>query len=102
MLRSRGRINPRSNKAKAMDPLREACRRAVLARAKYRCEVRIDGRCGSRMPGWLDVHEIVPRSAGGSITDLDNCVAACRACHDFIHGNPNWATANGWKRTRDA
>lgn len=27
------------------------------------------------------VHELLPRGRGGSITDPDNCVAACRSCN---------------------
>lgn len=28
------------------------------------------------------VHELLPRGRGGSITDPDNCVPACRTCND--------------------
>lgn len=55
---------------------------------------------GSAAP--VDVHEILPRSAGGSITDRANCVAVCRACHRFIHGNPKLARAAGLLRSRYA
>lgn len=103
MLRSKGRIQQRSRKAIEREPERDRCRRIVLARDGYKCRVNIEGKCGTRMPGWLDVHEIKPRSAGqktGSITDPDNCISVCRACHDHIHNNPNWAEDNGWKKSR--
>lgn len=35
-----------------------------------------------------DVHERLPRSAGGSITDYRNLIAVCRPCHEWIHRNP--------------
>ena len=103
-MRSKGRLRPMSEKRKAQQPARDACVRAVKKRAGYRCEVKLESICdGGEF--WLDVHEIVPRSAGrfsGSITDPENCVAVCRGCHDHIHNNANWAMENGWKRSRYA
>jgi hypothetical protein len=42
-----------------------------------------------------DVHEVRTRARGGSILDPANCRAICRACHSFIHENPNIATWAG-------
>lgn len=42
--------------------------------------------CQLTLPGCTDladtVHELLPRGRGGSITDPDNCVPACRTCND--------------------
>lgn len=50
----------------------------------------------------VDVHEILPRSAGGSIVERENCIAVCRACHDFIHQHPIDARAIGLLASRYA
>lgn len=36
----------------------------------------------------VDVHELVRRSQGGSILDLDNLVTVCRGCHSRIGNEP--------------
>jgi 5-methylcytosine-specific restriction endonuclease McrA len=63
---------------------RAVVRAIVLARAGGRCE-----RCGRRVfddveawrPDRAHVHEVVPRSRGGSRYDPENCVCWCAACH---------------------
>jgi len=55
---------------------------------------------GNAVP--MDVHELLPRSAGGSILDRANCIAVCRACHRFAHTNPKVARAAGVLRSRYA
>ena len=42
------------------------------------------------------VHELLSRGRGGSITDRTNCVALCGDCHDWIHLHPAKAEADGW------
>lgn len=42
-----------------------------------------------------DIHEIMPRSAGGSILDEDNLLALCRLCHTFVTQNPKMAANMG-------
>lgn len=69
--------------------------RVAMLRAVYG-EAALCQRCGSAEAN--DAHEIVPRSAGGSITDPANVRALCRSCHDWIHANPAQATAAGWIR----
>lgn len=44
----------------------------------------------------VDAHEVVPRSAGGSITDPANIRLLCRECHDWIHRFPAAARRAGW------
>lgn len=51
-----------------------------------------DHRC-RRTPD--DVHEPLTRARGGSITDPDNMVVICRACHDWVHTHPEAATSVG-------
>jgi len=48
--------------------------------------------------GGLDVHELLTRARGGSITDPDNCVALCRGHHNWVHDHPADATAVGLLR----
>ena len=47
-----------------------------------------------------DVHEILPRSAGGSISDEVNLICVCRADHDWLHRNPVEAKKLGLLRSR--
>src|SRR5687768_5903749 len=55
-------------------------------------------RCGERKSH--DVHEVLRRSAGGSILDVSNCRALCRRCHDWVHANPEQARVDGWLKSR--
>jgi len=42
-----------------------------------------------------DIHEPLTRARGGSITDPNNMIVVCRACHDWIHIHPDGATSIG-------
>lgn len=42
-----------------------------------------------------DIHELVRRSQGGSILDIENLLAICRPCHRRINENPNLAIRLG-------
>ena len=48
----------------------------------------------------VDVHEVLARSAGGSILDLSNCITVCRSCHDWIGDHPIEAVALGLRASR--
>lgn len=48
----------------------------------------------------VDVHEILARSAGGSILDEANAVCVCRQCHTWIGDFPNEATILGLRKSR--
>ncbi len=61
--------------------------------------IRIWEHCQRRS---RDVHEILSRSAGGSILDPANVVATCRKCHDFVHQHPALAESLGLRRSRYA
>lgn len=56
-------------------------------------------RCTMRS---VDVHERLPRSAGGSILDDANVVATCRACHSWVHTHQTAARSIGLLRSRYA
>lgn len=46
------------------------------------------------------VHEVLSRSAGGSITDENNCMPVCFNCHWWINNHPRAARAIGISRSR--
>ena len=43
----------------------------------------------------VDIHEIVSRGRGGSITEMGNLLAVCRECHDRITNSPKLAEQLG-------
>lgn len=47
-----------------------------------------------------EIHELIPRGRGGSITDEANAVALCTTCHSHIHNNPKESTEEGWLKRR--
>lgn len=62
---------------------------------------RDGGVCQAALPGMCvgvasDVHEILTRARGGSILDLDNCLALCRPCHSWITDHPGWSKSHGF------
>lgn len=75
-------------------------RRQVLARLVDErgpfCEARLDG-CDGRA---VDGHELLARSAGGSIVEEENIALVCRSCHDWIGAHPREATEVGLRRSR--
>lgn len=48
----------------------------------------------------VDVHEVLARSAGGSILDEANCMTSCRTGHTWIGDHPKEALALGLRRSR--
>ena len=84
-------IRRRSNRA-----ARRARERSVFA-ADYleefpTCEAQVRNVCTGTTS---HVHEIVPRSKGGSNTDYGNVLAVCTACHAWIHEHPESARHGG-------
>ena len=71
------------------------------------CMAKLPDLCTGRS---VDVHEIVPRSAGGAILPpggpdtwrdpavLNQFSALCRRCHDFLTFNPAFARRSGFKK----
>jgi hypothetical protein len=49
-------------------------------------------RCGNRAE---DLHEIVRRSQGGSITDETNTIPVCRPCNSALADGPAWGYKAG-------
>ena len=82
-------IRPRSKK---MEVLYATKRRNLVKRLL--AERPICQRCLSDRS--QDIHELKSRARGGSITDLDNLVALCRTCHNWVTQNPKEAKEQGW------
>lgn len=57
------------------------------------CQIQWDGGCQHLS---VDVHELLSRGRGGSITDKANCCTGCRYCHDAVTQNPTTAEARGF------
>ena len=74
-------------------------RLAGLEQANDRCRLTdpIFARCRRKAE---DVHELLPRSAGGSITEGPNLLRVCRVCHRWIHEHPKDSREIGllWSR----
>ena len=82
-------MKPRSEK---MEKLYRTKRRNLVRKLLW--ERPICQRCLSDRS--QDVHELKSRARGGSITDLENLVTLCRACHTWVTTHPAEATAQGW------
>lgn len=82
-------IKPRSKK---MEMLYATKRRNLVKRLL--AERPICQRCLSDRS--QDIHELKSRARGGSITDVDNLVALCRTCHNWVTQNPKEAKEQGW------
>ena len=82
-----------SSKRRKVNRLRRDMVRRELTK-RPRCEAGhlTPAPCGGRS---VDIHEPLTRARGGSILDAANTVAVCRACHDWIHSNPESATRIG-------
>ena len=81
---------------------RELVARLLLERP--RCEA--GARIRATLPGHAcqtasrDVHELLPRSAGGSLLDEANLICVCRVCHGWIHRHPRESMCLGFKQSR--
>lgn len=82
-------IRPRSKK---MEMLYATKRRNLVKRLL--AERPICQRCLSDRS--QDIHELKSRARGGSITEIDNLVALCRSCHNWVTQNPKEAKEQGW------
>lgn len=95
----RAGLKRQSAKAKALVPARKACCELVRKRSGGYCEANI--RPGCTHYG-QDFHEILARSAGGSITDPENVMHLCRSCHEFTVQRANTAREMGLVAPRGA
>lgn len=75
-----------------MSDVEEAEGRAmVMHRAAGRCEVGMSPGCATSLPEW---HHRQSRRMGDHRPS--NGLAACRACHSWIHANPGESIRLGW------
>lgn len=54
-------------------------RKAVYRRDHYRCAL-----CDS--PVHIQVHHVIPKGQGGSVTSMHNLITLCQHCHCAVHG----------------
>lgn len=101
----RSRINPVSAKRRAANLERVETRKVVAARSGGRCEgppliVTVDPVAASKCLGHAtDLHEVLTRARGGSITDPANCLHLCRPCHSWVTDHPKESLAAGLVRS---
>lgn len=89
----RQRIRPKSDKMrKALAEY--AKRRKVFIENNPVCEIQVDG-CGYFT---TDVHH--PRGRGAELMNLDECIPACRNCHNWVHTNDAKARELGFLKSR--
>ena len=75
---------------------------AVIEAQGQPCEAQLEGVCiGDKRPK-RDIHEIVSRSAAGSLPLAEELGTAtlCRACHDWLTVHPREAREYGFRMTR--
>jgi 5-methylcytosine-specific restriction endonuclease McrA len=96
-LRPRKPMRRQSARKRAERGPRARCVAAVRARSGGLCEGRVPGVCTGTA---TDVHEVVSRARGGSVTDMANCVHLCSQCHRHVHTHPLESYANGLLKRR--
>lgn len=76
-------------------------KRAALLRERKRVTADMYGQ-PCEMPDCVqrvtEVHEVLTRARGGSITDRTNMRGLCSEHHRYITEHPAWAAENGWMR----
>jgi 5-methylcytosine-specific restriction endonuclease McrA len=91
----RAKVKARADRAEAK--ARKACRLVVIEREGGQC-AHCRAFVSDDLPEWhrqrAHVHEVVPRSRGGSATDPYNCLLLCQECHGRAHGIP--ARSDEW------
>ena len=70
-------------------------RKAVLARDRYECQIKLPG-CKTRA---TQVDHIIGLKQGGSWWDPNNCRASCRSCN-VAKGNQDNPRGAPWKPNR--
>ncbi len=88
----RRRIRQVSAKRAALAPARAKALTIVRRRSGGRCEAQVAPGCTYVA---TDGHERLTRAAGGSITDPDNILDLCRACHTWAHDHRKAAERYG-------
>jgi 5-methylcytosine-specific restriction endonuclease McrA len=88
-------VRKRSKKQEALYNQRRPLVKKLLEEREW-CEAcpifaEHDGRITYVRNRSMDIHELVRRSQGGSILDIDNLLAVCRPCHRRIGNYPKLA-----------
>lgn len=96
--RRTGRPKPVSSRRAEENEERRDVRLLVNARSGGWCEACWVLRPGLEPLPASDLHEILTRARGGSITDPANLLHVCRPCHDWITANPRPAAELGLVR----
>lgn len=112
----RSRIRPVSAKRQAENRQRQKLRTVLLAERGPWCQapaITLHASCWGKpeLPEvgyvahqainslctgqWVDMHEVLTRARGGSITDPANILLLCRPCHDWVTTHPREAHAVG-------
>jgi hypothetical protein len=90
-------VRAQSKKRRAEQAQRRKVLEQLVEERGPGCEAGLHNVCTGRAQ---DGHEVLPRSAGGSIVDPDGIKLLCRACHVVITENPAWARKAGWLKSR--
>lgn len=85
----RSRLRPISPK-RAKQVRLYARLRAAHLKVHHRCQV-------CRAMASRDIHHIAGRN-GDRLNRIEDWLAVCRECHDYIHKNPTVARYRGWLR----
>lgn len=97
-------LSPGKPLARGTPLRRKSARVRRQARARQACVAEVRGRVWCEYPGCsgrgTDVHEVKPRSAGGSVEDPSNCRLLCQVHHRRVHEFPREAFALGLKVSR--
>jgi hypothetical protein len=93
----RTRIRNQSTKRRRQQTERRTMLATLVAERGPWCQAQLHNVCTGQA---VDGHEVLPRSAGGSIVDPENVLLLCRRCHDVITQNPAWSREAGWVRSR--
>ena len=73
-------------------------RSAEILRRRPVCEARVEPVCHGRA---VEVHHVLTRGQGGG-DHVDNLLAVCGYCHEWIHRNPADAMSLGLLRKRES
>jgi len=92
------------NKVTKIAPLSDKRKKQNAEYLKLRLEFLNEHQlCQVKLPGCKiyasDVHHAQGRT-GNLLVDVDNFVAICRPCHDYVELNPLWSKENGFSKNR--
>ena len=95
-LRRRTRLRALGARGLAHRERMDRLRLVVMERAKGRCEAAVVGVCRGEA---VHAHHVWPSGRGGPDV-VENLIAVCAPCHDWIHnGDPELARIYGFLRS---